>query len=151
MEQEELVAKTEESLKVNSTTERYLTEIRKWANFLAIMGFIAVGFLIVAAIGMAIVFSFISQEESDFPFPMVYLSGIYLVMAIVYFIPVYYLYQFSVKMKYALQQKADDILETSFMFLKSHYKFIGIFTIVMLVLYPIMLIGAIIFGVLANF
>jgi len=150
MEQKELVVDEETSLKINSTAEKYLTEIRKWAHFLAIVGFVFTGLMIIASVVVALVLANLTLDQSAFPFPMTYLSGVYFVMAIVYFFPVYYLYQFSIKMKYALQKKADDILESSFSFLKSHYKFLGILTIVMLALYPIIMIGALIFGVLAS-
>ncbi len=150
MENQEFVTHAEESLKINSTTEKYLTEIRKWAHFLSIVGFILVGLMAVGSFAIGAIFSALPMDNNVFPFPSSLFSGIYLLLALVYFFPVYYLYQFSVKMKNALLQKTDDVLETSFRFLKSHYKFMGIFTIIMLALYPIMIVGVILFGVMNN-
>jgi len=142
---------TEEvSLKINNQTEKYLSEIRKWANFLAIMGFIGSGFMVIAAIFIGVIFSKLHGEFNTLPFNSAYLSLIYLFAAILYIFPSYYLYKFALKMKYALLQKADEILEDSFRFLKSHYKFLGILTITMLALYPIIMIVAIIFGMMSN-
>ena len=64
----------------------------------------------------------------------------YLVMALLYFMPVLYLFKFSRKMKLALANKNDDILADAFENLKSHYKFIGVLTIIMISLY-VLIIG----------
>jgi hypothetical protein len=150
MENQELVQNEEKTLSLNQESISYLEEIRKWSFFLSIMGFIAVGFMVLASFFIGIIFSFIPDQSAEIPFPTYLFSVIYLVIAAVYFVPVYYLYQFSVKMKYALKQKANDFLENAFKYLKSHYKFIGIATIVMLVLYPIIIAVAVIFGVMSN-
>jgi hypothetical protein len=82
------------------------------------------------------------------PFDFGYLmTGVYLVLALLYFFPVLYLYQFSKKMKEALQSKNDDVLATAFEKLKSHYKFIGVFTIIFISLYILMIVAAIVGGI----
>jgi hypothetical protein len=53
---------------------------------------------------------------------------------------VYYLFQFSSKMKKALATKNDETLASAFKMLKSHYKFIGVFTIITLSLYALLFI-----------
>ena len=149
MENQEFVQE-EKSLILSKKSIKYLEEAKKWSYFLSIMGFIGVGFMVIASFFIGIIFSILPNEYNTMPFPTAIFSAVYLIIAVVYFFPVYYLYQFSVKMKYALKQKANDILENSFKFLKSHYKFIGIATIVMLVLYPIIIVAAIIIGVMGN-
>lgn len=153
MENQEIVKENlqeEKSLILSKESIKYLEEAKKWSYFLSIMGFIGVGFLVVASFFIGIIFSILPNEYNTLPFPTTIFSTVYLIIAAVYFFPVYYLYKFSVKMKYALKQKANDVLETSFKFLKSHYKFVGIATIVMLVAYPIILIVAVIVGVMGN-
>lgn len=150
MENQNLVIEEEKRLSINDLSKEYLTETRKWAYFLAIIGFVFTGLMVLASIIVGIVFSVMPVYDSPMPFPMPLFAILYLVLALIYFFPVYYLYQFSVKMKYALLQKAGDMLEISFGFLKSHYKFLGIFTIVMLVLYPVFIVGMILFGVMSN-
>ncbi len=147
MENQELTPKVEEQLTISKTSTRFLNETRKWANFLGIMGFIGVGFMLVAALAMFVVFSFIPEANNpDMPFDLSYFSLFYVVFAIIYFFPVYYLFQFSLKMKTALTQKDNNYLEESLGFLKSHYKFMGILTIVMLASYPIIIVGIVIFS-----
>ena len=66
----------------------------------------------------------------------------YLILAIIYFFPVYYLLQFSNQMKKALTTKNDETLAKAFEMLKSHYKFIGVFTIITISLYILFFIVA---------
>jgi hypothetical protein len=56
-------------------------------------------------------------------------------MIAIYIFPLYYLHQFSVKLKKALTSKDDEVLANAFEMLKSHYKFVGVFTIIMLSIY----------------
>ncbi len=65
---------------------------------------------------------------------------VYLVLAIIYFFPVYYLLQFSLKMKKALTSKNDETLAKAFEMIKSHYKFLGVFTIITISLYVLLFI-----------
>ena len=64
----------------------------------------------------------------------------YLVLAVIYFFPVYYLIQFANKMKKAIATKNDETLAASFEMLKSHYKFLGVFTIITISLYILLII-----------
>ena len=59
----------------------------------------------------------------------------------------HYLLQFSNKGKEALISCRSQTLPEAMRYIKSHYKFVGIMTIVILALYPIIIIGAIAFGV----
>jgi hypothetical protein len=59
----------------------------------------------------------------------------YILMIVIYIFPLYYLYQFSVKLKKAVTSKDDEVLANAFEMLKSHYKFVGVFTIIMLSIY----------------
>lgn len=60
---------------------------------------------------------------------------VYLVMIVVYFFPIYYLYQFSAKMKKALDQKDTITFAEATGFLKNHFQFVGICAIIVVSLY----------------
>jgi hypothetical protein len=150
MEDQELLSTEKTELIISETSETYLAEVKKWANFLAIMGFVGVGFMVLAGLFMMLVFSFLPDEQNVFPFPATLLGAFYLIMAAVYFFPARYLYQFSTKMKYALLERNNQFLESALGYLKSHYKFIGILVIVMLTLYPIAIVVGIFFAVMNN-
>lgn len=128
--------------------EVYLRETRKWTKFFAILGFIFIGLMVVMSIGM---FAASSMMSAYTPFPMGGVAFFYLIMIGLYFFPIYYLLQFSNKAKEALMSRSSQMLTEAMGYIKSHYKFVGIMTIVMLALYPIIIIGAMIFGASQGF
>ena len=122
----------------------YLNETRRWAKFLAIMGFVGVGLIVILALSIGALVNFISSlSPTPLPFPAFLLTVIYLLVALLYFFPVLYLYRFSTKMEFALTRKDQQELTSSFENLKSVFKFLGIMTIVVLTLYALAIIGVV--------
>ncbi len=138
-----------EQLTLTSASKNFLRETAKWTFFLSVLGFIMIGLILIFA---AFASKFVDIMQMSYPQPLpkgigVSLTITYLILAIIYFFPVYYLLQFSNKMKKALSTKNDEILAKAFESLKSHYKFIGVFIIITLSLY-ILLIAVSLMGVL---
>lgn len=131
-----------EQITLTSASKRFLKEISKWAFFLSILGIISIVFLLfIAAISNFIFDKIPEAQAQELPFDLgVFMTITYLVSAIITIFPVYYLFQFSVKMKKALKSKNDETLEKAFEMLKSHFKFIGVFTIIMISLYIMLLV-----------
>lgn len=130
-----------EQLTITSTSKSFLRETAKWAKFLAIIGFILIGFMLVFAIFATTIFDMAAKMQPGIPGGLgIAMTITYVVLAIIYFFPVYYLLQFSNKMKVALSTKNDETLAKSFEMLKSHYKFIGVFTIITLSLYTLLIV-----------
>lgn len=132
-----------EQLVLNSKSKIFLREISKWTFFFSIMGFVSIFLIVVIAILMGTVYApmldMVAQQQGLQSLGVI-VTITYLVMAVLYFMPVLYLFKFSKKMKSALLTKNDDILADAFENLKSHYKFIGVLTIIMISLY-VLLIG----------
>lgn len=136
-----------ELLTINNNSRNFLKEISKWTFFLSILGFIGITLLIVIGVFSSIVYGEIINTfyGSQIPFNLSLVSTvIYLLFALLYFFPVYYLYSFSRKTKIALQTKNDEDLSDAFGMLKSHFKFIGVFTIIILSLYALIFIFSLI-------
>ena len=132
-----------EQLTLTSASKNFLKETAKWAFFLSIMGFIMIGLMLVFAIFANTIFDTVAKMQPGVPeYLGMTMTITYFVLAIIYFFPVYYLMQFSNKMKKALQTKNDDTLANAFEVLKSHYKFIGVFTIITLSLYVLGIVVA---------
>lgn len=132
-----------EQLTLTSASKHYLKEIGKWSFFLSIIGFILIAFMLVLAIFSSTIFGMAAAMQPGMPANLgIIMTITYLVLAIIYFFPVYYLLQFSNKIKKALLSKSDDTLATAFEMLKSHYKFIGVFTIITISLYILIFIVA---------
>jgi hypothetical protein len=129
-----------------------LNEIRKWTMFFTVMGFIGIGFMLMAGIFMGVIFSATGMfTDQTFPSGVgIAISLLYIVIAAVYFFPVFYLLKFSTKTKKAIEEKNDEELASSVGFLKSHYKFVGIMTIVFLALYPLLIIALVAAGVMSG-
>lgn len=147
----------ENQLDFSPILSKHVEDIAKWAKFLSIVGFIGVGFLILVAIVMAYLPSINAGNEfsqgmnnmGTFPAYMGSLiSLIYVIIAVLYFFPVYYLYNFSNKALRAIRLKDTRTIEDSFNNLRRHYKFMGILTIIMLGIYAIGFIGLALGGLL---
>lgn len=135
-----------EKLTINSAARSFLRETAKWALFLAIIGFIGIAFLVILAIFAGTIFSAIPQTQ-QIPFDVgLVMTVVYLVFALLYFFPVYYLMKFSSQMKKALASKNDETLAKALEYLKSHYKFIGVFTIISMSLYIMLTIFSLVSG-----
>lgn len=131
-------------LKLTNDAKSYLRETAKWAFFLSIVGFVGIAFLVIIALFASTIFNTMQQiKPQAYPFDIgKMITIIYLVLAAIYLFPVYYLMQFANKMKLALGSTDDTILAESFGMLKSHYKFIGVFTIIILSLYALVFVVA---------
>ena len=136
-------------LQVSPLAQSYLTETAKWGKFLAIMGFILCGFMIVVAFFIPV---FLTQlppyytMTSEFSSVMkVGMTIVYLLLALLFFFPCFYLYKFSVKMQAAIKGVSQENFDESLMNLKSMFKFYAIFTIIILSFYAL----AFIIGVIA--
>jgi uncharacterized membrane protein YjgN (DUF898 family) len=137
-------------LTISEQAKLFLAEAGKWGRFIAIVGFIMVAFMVIFALFAGVFMSNLPGTE-ELPFSMGFFSIIYLVIAAVYFFPILYLYRFSMRIREALNRNDEMVLENAFENLKSHYKFLGILIIVMLVLYALIFALAIVGGLLSAF
>lgn len=130
-----------EQLSLTTASKRFLKETAKWSFFLSIIGFILIFLLIVIAIFASSIFGMLAVAQPGIPDSIgLIMTVTYLVLAIIYFFPVYYLLQFANKMKKALSTKNDETLANAFEMLKSHYKFIGVYTIITISLYVLLFV-----------
>lgn len=135
------------SLQLTEMAISHLNQTRKWANFLAIIGFISCGLLVIGAL----IFGTIMSSYLDFgdEFTGMLSSGsltiIYLILAGICFLIYLYLYRFAKKLKVAINSNNSAYLEESFKNLKLYYKINGIIIIVVFGIYVL----AALFGIIA--
>ena len=133
-----------EQLTITNAAKNFLKETAKWTKFLAIIGFILIGLMLIIAAFSTTIFNLLGTMQPGMPANLgLTMAVTYLVLAIIYLLPVYYLLQFSMKLKKALSTKNDETLAKAFEMLKSHYKFIGVFTIITLSLYALLIVVAV--------
>jgi len=126
-------------MSLNHEIKTYLLEISKWGKLLAIVGYVGMGFLILGGLGVIIGFSFFnSLSDADLPIGIV--GIIYILLAVLYYFPINYLYKFSGQIKQGFNTNDQQYITSGFGNLKSLFKFMGIFTIVILSIYALALI-----------
>jgi len=136
----------QQNLELNEQAVDALRTSAKWSMFLAIMGFIGIAFMIIAALIMTSVMSAIpSSPMSPLGNLKGYLSGVYVFMALFYFPPVYYLFKYATDMKNAILNSSSDLIAVALGYLKSQHKYLGVSIIVVMSLYILFIIGIIIF------
>jgi O-antigen ligase len=138
------------NLHLNEQAVEGLRESAKWSTFLAILGFVGIGFMLLASIFAGLAMSAIPDDPygagmNPFGGIMGFLPLIYIVMAVVYFFPVLYLYKYAKGMKEALNFENSDTLSEACVQLGKHHKFLGIMVIVLISLYIISVIGMVAF------
>lgn len=142
---------TTTELQIDQASREFLRETAKWAKFLAIVGFVFAGLMVVAALFIGTIFSSLAPQMEEMPgFQMWIMSFFYILVALFYIVPMYFLYKFATKMQIALKGDDQYELTTSFENLKSLFKFSGIFTLIILGFYALAFVGSIIIGVIAS-
>lgn len=136
-------------LQVDQQSIGYLSETARWARFLSIVGFVVCGLMVVFSVFFGSIMSTISKIGSgsdSFSGSAMVMSNyafsvVYIIIALLYFFPCLYLFNFSTKMQRALRNNDQTNLNAAFGNLKGCFKFVGILTIVVLSFY---LLGAIV-------
>jgi len=141
------------NLSIDPVTKEHLSETAKWARFLAIVGLV----LLALMVGFGIYFSTVvassatSQFEDDFgtgrsnPFAAmgVGMAIVYVILALIWFFPLLFLLRFSNKMRSALAGNDQNLLNNAFQNLKASMRYVGIVTIIILVIYALVFVIAI--------
>ena len=151
---EDLVSEgiNENDLRLSQASQDALMATAKWGRFIAIVGFVFIGLLVVLSIFMGLSMAAAPAAEGNY-FSGSFVGGgmafMYMLMAVIYFFPTLYLYRFSSRVKEAVLRQDEFSLESGLFNLKYCFRFIGIMTIVFLVLYALGFGGAILFGLAA--
>lgn len=142
MENIENTQPVENLFEINSEIKGYLLETSKWGKFLAIMGYIGMGILLLLGVIFIVGFS-IFNSVSSVGFPMRIMGFIYVLISVLYYFPLKYLYNCSVQLKQGLNSANQPAITSGFENLKSLFKFMGVFTIVVLSIYVLIIIVAV--------
>jgi|GEM_PF-269184 len=154
MESDEQVTGMQHQLEFNEEIRRYLDFTTRWGKFLAILGFIGTGFIFLAGIIFLTFGSTMNEFSSTPEFPPFVnplVGVIYLLMAVLYFFPCLYLFNFSNEVSKGLEMDNQEAFNFGFRNLKSLFKFMGIVSIVciglFIIMFIIIFIGALFAGI----
>ncbi len=121
----------------------YLNETQKWTKFLSIIIFISCGLFIIFGLFFSFIMGRLLLQTTQSPEPgfQAAMTLFYIIIAVIYFFPGLYLYKFSPNLEEALINNNQEVLTTATKNLNRFFKYIGILTIVMLVIYALALLG----------
>ena len=138
--------------KFDRLTLNYLEEGAKWAKFLSVVGFILLFFVLCGALLNFSAIALISVVSPIFRnIGLLYsFFFIYLLLMLMYAFPLYYLYQASNNILLSIRAGSIKTMDSAFKYLKSHYRFIGIFTIAVLSFYVLIFVGILIFAIMNH-
>ena len=125
------------TLKLTENSLIFMTEVVKWAKFLAICSFVGLGIMVLFGAGMII----LQFEGLGTGIQVVVMGIFYISMAGLSFFPAMYLYRFATASAEAIEKLNDDIFEDGIENLKSLFRFTGILTIIVLSLYAVGIIS----------
>ena len=153
MENNYYQTETNRNLEVTHQIKDFLLETAKWAKLLAIVGFVSLGLMVLMGLFMGTIMGSLAAMSPESAAMSGMTGGLglifYILIAILYFFPIKYLYDFSTKVKKAIQITDQNLFTEAMMKLKSHYKFIGILMLIMIILYVGIFVMALIGGVMA--
>lgn len=137
-------------LEISDQSYYYLGSIRKWAFFLAIMGFIGCGMLVLMGMLFGFIGGLLPEAEGFGRLPGTLMLVIYGGMGVAYFFPALFLLNFASRLKTALATHDSGTLTEALKYLKYEFTFFGVATIVGICFTALAFVFAIGVGIFAG-
>ena len=137
----------ETTLVITEAGKKDLLTTAKWSKFYAVLSFIGVAICVLMGILLLVSGHFMAQLQPDLNAAMLAPLGlVYIILGVILVMPALYLLQFSQKAEQAIADTNTEMMEQALNRMKSYWKFMGIFTIVMLavslLMVPVAVIGS---------
>lgn len=134
----------EENLRVTDQVKDNLRITAKWARFLAIVGFVNIGLMLIGGIWMLGMTGSIPTEDvpyaSGFEAMFRYMAYLYIILCIIVFFPNLYLYKFGTSTLKSLESAEQLDFDEGIENLKKLFRFIGILVAIFIGLYMLILL-----------
>ena len=127
-------------IEVTPITEKNLNASRKWARFLAVVGFIVLGLMIFLGIITGAFLSAFKSEDVTLGIQENIIAVMFIVFLLIYFLLVLYLFRFSKSARDAIQNHDRKKLEKTFRYLRKFFTLAGILVISIILVYLLILI-----------
>ena len=129
------------SLSIDPATKVHLSETARWARFLSIAGMVFIIFLVALGIYSSLTISRYEDMFNGYPGQRGFMDSVgvgvavmYVIMAMVAFFPLLFMFRFANQMRAALSSNNQALLNSSFQNLKIYFRYLGIVTIICIVL-----------------
>ena len=129
-------------IEIGPDTLNNLNATWKWTMFLSVLGFIFLGLLIVFGLATSTFLTAFKSKEVNLGIPESMFIVVFIVVAAIYFFPVFYLFRFSRYMRDAIQMLSREKLDKAFKNLRIYFTYIGILVIIVLSIYLIAIVMA---------
>lgn len=140
---EEKVEETIPQLIVTEDMRSYLYDMAKWASFLAIVGFVITGFMVLASFTIGAAMSTnpeLAKLLASSTLSPVGFTIFCLIYALAIFYPSLLLFKYAVKAKQGILYGEQDSLNDALNNMKSLFKYWGILTFIGIILYIVLVI-----------
>ena len=135
------------SLSIDPVTKSHLSETSRWTKVLAIGGIVCVVLIVAAGIYQYILLSrFDDVFGRGFDSARISIIIGYILVLLLIFFPVLYLFRFSARMKTAIDSNDQNALNEAFLYMKVYFRYLGIITVISLVLFGLSFIIGIVGG-----
>jgi len=117
-----------------------LRQTKPWVQFLAVMAFLGSAFMLLGGVGSLLLSGMAPRGDGP---PMAVLAAFYIPFAFLYVYPGYKLWQYAQSIGKLVASRSMEDLEIALGHQKSFWKFAGIVTIGMMVLYALFIVGVV--------
>lgn len=137
------------SLTIDPQAKSHLLETAKWARFLAIVGFVFLAFAVLLGVYSTVAVNRFEEDyremgglgsEGVLSSAGTGVAVMYIIMAVIWFFPLLFTLRFANQLSNALQSNNQELLSTSFQNLKVCYRYLGIITVIFLVMIALSLL-----------
>lgn len=123
------------NLELDQESIKNLDATRKWTMFLAILGFIIVGFILITGLVAGTFFSVFKSDEVGLGIPESLMVILFIMVAAIYFLPVFFLFRFSRYTRMAIKTGGSKELVKGFRNLRTYFTYIGVLAIIVIAIY----------------
>ncbi|WP_436515470.1 hypothetical protein [Ekhidna sp. To15] len=136
----------ENELVLSKSDQKNFLETAKWGKFLSIVGFVMSGFMILA--GLVMMGS--GSLYNELPFAPGAFGLIYILISLIYIFPSLYLLRFSNQVQRGIREQNQVQCSEAYNNLRRLFLFMGVFTIIMLSLYILIILFALMGGLMGG-
>ncbi|MCX6333881.1 MAG: hypothetical protein NT092_06195 [Bacteroidia bacterium] len=129
-------------IEIEEDTLKDLDITRKWSMFMAIIGFIATGIMVIVGLVAGVFLSVFKAQNAPLGITESILLIFIIILAAIYFLPILYLYRFSKHMGNAIRTLDKTLMQKAFKYLKRYYVYMGILIIIILAFYFVAFIAS---------
>jgi protein-S-isoprenylcysteine O-methyltransferase Ste14 len=132
----------EKKIELSPEALKNLNATWKWTMFLSVLGYIFLGLLIIGGVATSTFLTAFRTSESNLGIPESLLTAGIIVAAIIYFLPIFFLFRFSRNTRDAIHERDSRKLDKALRNLRIYFTFLGILVIFILSVYFVALFAA---------